>query len=65
MNNFINHPIFLCGHRKTGTTMLLGLLDDHPELLVYPAEKIGMSFEDVLNYVDKFLEKGLIEKIST
>jgi len=38
MTNNINNPIFLCGHRKTGTTMLLALLDNHPELLVYPAD---------------------------
>lgn len=38
MKNYINNPIFLCGHRKTGTTMLLALLDNHPELLTYPAD---------------------------
>ncbi|MCD4761442.1 sulfotransferase, partial [bacterium] len=38
MKKFINDPIFLCGHRKAGTTMLLCLLDSHPELLVYPAD---------------------------
>lgn len=38
MTNYINNPVFLCGHRKTGTTMLLALLDNHPELLVYPAD---------------------------
>lgn len=28
--------VFLGGHRKTGTTLLLNLLDGHPELAVYP-----------------------------
>jgi len=32
------HPVFLCGHRKGGTTMLLCLLDGHDELLVYPPD---------------------------
>lgn len=36
--DFVDCPIFLCGHRKTGTTMLLCLLDNHPELLVYPTD---------------------------
>lgn len=26
---------FLCGHRKTGTTMLLNLMDSHPELATF------------------------------
>lgn len=30
--------IFLCGHRKSGTTMLSNLLDGHPELCVYPSD---------------------------
>ena len=30
--------LFLGGHRKCGTTMLLNLLDGHPELCVYPTD---------------------------
>jgi hypothetical protein len=29
---------FLCGHRKSGTTMLANLLDGHPALSVYPTD---------------------------
>jgi len=29
---------FLCGHPKTGTSLLLTLLDSHPQLVVYPEE---------------------------
>ena len=32
------HPVFVVGHRKTGTTLLLDLLDGHPELVVLPGE---------------------------
>lgn len=31
-------PIFLCGYPKSGTTLLLSLLDSHKELLVFPEE---------------------------
>lgn len=31
-------PIFLCGHRKSGTTMLMNLFDSHPGLYVYPSD---------------------------
>ena len=37
-NSLLDFPVFLCGHRKSGTTMLLALLDSHPELLTYPAD---------------------------
>jgi len=29
---------FLCGHRKSGTTLLANLLDGHPQLAVYPID---------------------------
>lgn len=31
-------PAFLCGHRKSGTSLLLNLLDGHPELSAYPVD---------------------------
>lgn len=33
-----NHPIFICGHPKAGTSLLRALLDSHPQLVVYPEE---------------------------
>ncbi len=35
---FLESPVFICGHRKSGTTLLLSLFDDHPELSVFPAD---------------------------
>ncbi len=32
------NPIFICGHRKTGTTLMACLLDSHPELSVIPTD---------------------------
>ena len=31
-------PIFICGHRKSATSMLLNVFDHHPELHVYPTD---------------------------
>jgi len=31
-------PVFIGGHRKCGTTLLVSLLDHHPGLFVYPGE---------------------------
>ena len=31
-------PIFLGGYPKSGTTLLCALLDEHPDLLVFPEE---------------------------
>ena len=38
MNSIPEAPIFICGHRKSGTTMLVCLLDSHSELLTYPCD---------------------------
>ncbi|MBD3306658.1 hypothetical protein GF348_09785 [candidate division KSB3 bacterium] len=33
-----SHPVFVCGHPKAGTYLLLSLFDSHPELIVFPEE---------------------------
>lgn len=35
---YIDYPVFLGGHRKSGTTLLLSLLDNNPELVTYPSD---------------------------
>jgi len=35
---FYRRPLFVVGHRKTGTTLLQELLDGHPQLVVLPGE---------------------------
>lgn len=32
------HPIFICGHPKSGTTLVQRILDSHPQLIVCPEE---------------------------
>lgn len=34
----INAPVFLCGSMKSGTTLLLELLDGHPQMVVLPGD---------------------------
>lgn len=36
--NFFNRPVFITGFNKSGTTLLLSLLDWHAKLLVFPEE---------------------------
>ncbi len=31
-------PVFICGHQRSGTTLLQNLLDGHPQLLLLPSE---------------------------
>lgn len=38
MAAFRNSPIFICGHPKSGTSLLRSVLDSHPEIIVYPEE---------------------------
>lgn len=35
---WLDHPVFICGHHRSGTTLLQELLDGHLELLVLPSE---------------------------
>jgi hypothetical protein len=35
-SEFLEQPIFICGHRKTGTTLLINLLDGIKGALTYP-----------------------------
>ncbi len=54
-----DNPVFICGHPKSGTTLLLSILDNHPQLVVYPDETFFFrGFEPVLHKLD------LEEKVS-
>ena len=53
LNNFIKdmEPIFICGHRKSGTTLYLNLFDNHNELFTYPHDlNIFYAFENYLKF---------------
>jgi hypothetical protein len=36
--DWLAHPVFICGHHRSGTTLLHRLLDGHPQLVVLPSE---------------------------
>jgi hypothetical protein len=38
LERFGDHPVFVVGYYKSGTTLLLNLLDGHPDLLALPGE---------------------------
>jgi hypothetical protein len=45
---WLERPVFVCGHHRSGTTLLQELLDGHPELRVLPSEGTYLtSFLDV------------------
>lgn len=34
--SYLDNPVFICGHRKSGTTMMVNLFDGNKEYLTYP-----------------------------
>jgi hypothetical protein len=36
--SWLQRPVLICGHHRTGTTLLQNLLDGHPQLLSLPSE---------------------------
>ncbi|MCB0631521.1 MAG: sulfotransferase [Saprospiraceae bacterium] len=36
MKKYLEYPVFICGHRKTGTTMLVNLFDGAKDAVVFP-----------------------------
>jgi len=72
MQSFLDNPVFLCGHRKGGTTALLCLFDNHPELLTYPADsgffyKVFPDCEtvDMETTVEQLIEGPIRENLSS
>lgn len=51
-----NAATFICGHPKSGTSLIRALLDSHPELIVYPEET--QFFRRVLPQISKLNYKA-------
>ena len=43
MIQYLNKPVFILGHSRSGTSLLLSLLDGHPDLLTFPGEMQGFK----------------------
>jgi hypothetical protein len=57
---------FVCGHRKSGTTLLANLLDGHPQLAVYPVDLVLLYayFPDFIRkYSDPAERRARLERI--
>lgn len=39
-NDVRERPVFICGHPKSGTSLVRAILDSHPQLIVYPEETL-------------------------
>ena len=75
INNIDENATFVGGHRKTGTTMLIDLFDDHPELNVFPQDSAffysyfppysstKFSNEDRINRIIDFSYQKLREEV--
>lgn len=48
----LKKPVFICGYMKSGTTLALTLLDNHPELLCFPGDT------HINNYMRSFKDYG-------
>jgi len=58
-NSLRDHPIFICGHPKSGTTLLVSLFDSHPQLIVYPNETFFFR-----GFLPEISNRDLDEKLS-
>ncbi len=59
MREIKNRPVFICGHPKSGTSLLRNLMDFHPQLAVYPEE--SRFFRNFVSRAQETPEPGHIE----
>jgi len=75
LTSYLDAPVFICGHRKGGTTVTVSLFDGHPELLTLPIdsgffyavfpEKIALGKDQTIEaIVEKTLEGNLREELT-
>ena len=65
MNNFLDHPVFICGHRKSGTSMLVNLLDSADQAIVYPDDS-GIFYLYYPRYdTDQFNRKDKLQRLAS
>lgn len=57
-------PIFICGHRKSGTTMFHSLFDGHSELVVYPSDLNILYAYFPLYLNEKYTKSQRLERLN-
>lgn len=64
MDDFLENPVFICGHRKCGTTMLVSLFDSSEGSIVYPDDS-GIFYMYFPRYVDgKFSRDEKLDRLT-
>jgi hypothetical protein len=62
LTEILDNPVFICGHRKGGTTVLLCLLDNHPQLLTYPAD--SAFFYRIFPHCESLPKEAVIDRLA-
>jgi Sulfotransferase family len=64
---WLQRPVFICGHQRSGTTLMQTLLDDHPEIVSLPSEGTYLSsfwYLDSRKPSDRALDRFVVEWIA-
>jgi len=63
MSSYLDNPVFVCGHRKAGTTMLVNLLDNVDSIITYPDDS-GFFYRYFPRYAnDSYTDKEKINRL--
>ena len=64
MSKYLQNPVFICGHRKCGTTMLISLFDSSEQTIVYPDDS-GIFYLYFPRYTDnKFTREEKLKRLT-
>jgi hypothetical protein len=69
MESYLDNPVFICGHRRSGTTLMINLLDSIDDAIVYPDDS-GFFYMyyplcDITDKSDKEKVARLIDKVAS
>lgn len=64
----VQRPVFICGYMKTGTTLVLQMLDRHPELVVFQGDSYSMDTlrrtASLLDYTQQMRERSFYRLVA-
>jgi len=61
--NYLENPVFICGHRKTGTTMLVNLFDGNDDAMVYPDDSTFFYMYYPRYESEKYTDEERLERL--